>query len=55
MTMKKEDLIALAHLITIMKDSLDELEKAQKMKDNQRVIESKKEILNIQKKIDELL
>lgn len=53
--MKKEKIVVLAQLLTAMKDAALELEKAQRAEDNDRVMMIKKEILNFQKKVDELI
>ena len=53
--MKKEEVMILAQLLTAMKDSLDELDRAERTGDRDKVLMVKKEILNFQKKIDETL
>ena len=53
--MKKEEVVVLAQLLTAMKDSVNELEKAYRENNKDRILMTKKELLNFQKKIDELL
>lgn len=53
--MKKEEVMVLAQLMTAMKDSIGELEKAQNAGEIDKVMIIKKELLNFQKKIDEML
>lgn len=53
--MKKEDVAVIAHLLTGMKDAAEKLEEAQKEKDLEMVSKIKKEIMNFQRQIDELL
>lgn len=53
--MKKEDIIVIAQLLTAIKDSIEKLEEAQKKKDAEMLLSTKREILMFQKKIDELI
>ena len=53
--MEKEDVMLIAQLLTGIKDAIDHLEDAQKKKDLERLNAAKKEILNFQKQINELL
>ena len=53
--MKKEEITAVAQLLTGMKDLVVELEKSQKLKNVGSVNQTKKEILNLQKKIDKII
>ena len=53
--MKKEDVIVIAQLLSAMKDSVRELEEAQRRNDGEKILIVKKEILNFQKKIDEAI
>ena len=53
--MEKEDVVLLAQLIQTIKEATDELEKAQKKKDMEKLNAAKKEILELQKRVNELL
>lgn len=53
--MQKEEINLIAQLLTGIKDALDNLEKAQKKKDMEMMASAKKEILNFQEQIDNLL
>ncbi|MEK6855244.1 MAG: hypothetical protein AABX73_03400 [Nanoarchaeota archaeon] len=53
--MKKEEILILAQLLTAIKDSIVKLEEAQKQKDSEQMALAKKEILNFQRQIDEIL
>jgi len=53
--MGKEDLIVLAQLLSAMKDNLDDLESAERSGDGEKIAIVKKEILEFQRKVDELL
>ena len=53
--MQKEEINLIAQLLTGIKDALDNLEKACKKKDMEMMANAKKEILNFQKQIDNLL
>ena len=53
--MKKEDIIVVAQFLTGMKDSLTRLEQAQKNKDAESLNLIKREILNLQIQINNLL
>lgn len=53
--MKKEDVAVLAQLLDAIRENIEELEKAQKNKDSERVLAIKKEILNFQRKVGEIL
>lgn len=53
--MEKEDVLIIAQLLTGMKDAVDKLEDAQRRKDAEKLNLAKKEILNFQKQISELL
>ena len=53
--MKKEDITILAQLLTGIKDAIKTLEDAQKRKDSDQLATAKREILNFQKKISEML
>ena len=53
--MEKEDIIVIAQLLTSIKDAIDRLEEAQRNKDVERLNAAKKEILQFQKQISELL
>jgi hypothetical protein len=53
--MEKEDIVLIAQLLTGMKDAVEMLAEAQRMKDLEKLNTAKKEILNFQKQIDELL
>jgi len=53
--MKKEDIIVLAQLLSSMKDAIAKIEKAQKEGDSEQIEFGKKQILDFQKKIDEIL
>jgi hypothetical protein len=49
--MKKEDISAIAQLLSSLKDMVHSLEEAQKKKDISRTNDVKKEILELQKQI----
>ena len=53
--MKKEKITILAQLLTAIKDAADKLEEAEKEKDAVKLASAKREILNFQKKISEML
>ena len=53
--MEKEDVLLIAQLLTGMKDALEKLEEAHRRKDVEKLNLAKKEILNFQKQISELL
>jgi hypothetical protein len=57
--MKKEDRVAnvtvIAQLLSAIKDNIEELKKARKIKDGELMAGSKMEILSFQKKLEELL
>lgn len=55
MKMKKEDITVLAHALSAIKDAVIKLEEAQKKKDNEKILDAKKEILVLQGQIGELL
>jgi len=53
--MEKEEILLLAQLLTSVKDAINNLEKAQKKKDLDGIVNAKLEILNLQRQIDMLL
>jgi len=53
--MKKEDVVLLAQLIQTIKEATDKLEEYQKKKNVERFNAAKKEILELQKRVNELL
>ena len=53
--MEKETITMLAQILTSMKDSVTELDKAQKSKDAEKVVKVKSEIINLKNQIDKLL
>lgn len=53
--MKKEDLPAVAHLVSALNDSAQALESAYNKKDAEKLASLKKEILSLQEQIDNLL
>jgi len=53
--MKKEEINLIAQLLTSMKDALDKLEEAEKKQDTEKMVFVKKEILNLQQQIAELI
>jgi len=53
--MRKEDVLLIAQLLTGMKDATDKLEDAQRRKDIEKLNLAKKEILNFQKQVNELI
>lgn len=53
--MKKEDIQVLAQLLEAIKENVDELEDAQKKRNSEKIIAIRKEIMNFQKKIEEML
>ena len=53
--MKKESIILLAQLLTMMRDSVKKLDDAEQKKDWEKVAMLKQEVLTLQIKIDELL
>jgi len=53
--MEKEEIMLVAQLLTGMKDAIEKLEEAKKKKDPELLNAAKKEILNFQKQINEIL
>jgi len=53
--MKKEDIAVLAHLLSAMKDAVSMLESAEKNNDLEKANLAKREILNLQKQLDQML
>jgi len=53
--MEKEDIMLIAQLLTGIKDAIYRLEKAKKKKDIEHFNAAKKEILNFQKQINDLI
>ncbi len=53
--MEKEDIMVIAQLLTSIKDAIDRLDEAQRNKDVEKLNAAKKEILQFQKQISELL
>ena len=53
--MKKEDIIVLAQLLSGMKDAIERLETSYKKKDMEGLASAKREILEMQNKINSLL
>ncbi|MEK6849979.1 MAG: hypothetical protein AABX85_00195 [Nanoarchaeota archaeon] len=53
--MEKEDITLIAQLLTGIKDAIDKLQDAQKKKDLEKLKAAKKEILNFQSQINELI
>ena len=53
--MKKEEIIAASQILNIMREGVETLEKAEKKKDLEKIKNVKSEILNLQKKIKEIL
>lgn len=53
--MKKEDAIAVSHLIDSMQDAVDNLENAHKKGDKDGFERAKKEILDIRRRVESLL
>lgn len=53
--MKKESITVLAQLLTGMKDAIIKIEKAKREGDSEQMGLGKKEILDFQKKIDEII
>jgi hypothetical protein len=53
--MEKEDVMLVAQLLTGIKDAIEKLENAQKKKNIEKFNAAKKEILNFQRQIDELI
>ncbi len=53
--MEKEDVMLIAQLLTGIKDAIEKLEDAQKTKNLEKFNSAKKEILNFQSQINELL
>jgi len=50
--MRKEDIALVAQLLSSMKDAVARLDEAQRKKDIQKTAMAKKEILNLQQKIN---
>ena len=53
--MKKSEIAIVAQLLSAIKDSVEKLEKSQKKKDAEGLAIAKQEILNFQRKIDEII
>ena len=53
--MKKENVALLAQLLTALRDAAEKLEKSYNEKDMETLARSKKEVLNLQAKIDRLI
>ena len=53
--MKKEEIAIVAQLLTGMKDSIEKLEEAKRKRDLEGFDEAKKELLNFQKQIDQII
>jgi hypothetical protein len=53
--MKKEEIAVLAQLLTAIKDAVEQMESAERERDAEKIASAKKEILNFQKKISEIL
>jgi hypothetical protein len=53
--MEKEEIIIIAQLLTGLKDAVDRLDEAHRRKDLEKLNAAKKEILNFQKQLGELL
>ncbi|MBU0466083.1 MAG: hypothetical protein KJ718_03495 [Nanoarchaeota archaeon] len=53
--MKKEQITVLAQLLTAIKDATEKLEQASREKDAVKMASAKREILNFQKKVSEML
>lgn len=53
--MKREEIIALAQLLTGIKDAIDKLEKAKKSRDMEMMANAKREILALQKEVEKRL
>ena len=53
--MEKEDITLIAQLLSGIKDAIAKLQDAQKRKDLEKLNAAKKEILNFQSQIDELI
>ncbi len=53
--MEKEDITLIAQLLTGIKDAIERLQEAEKKKDIERLNAAKKEILNFQTQINNLI
>lgn len=53
--MNKEAISVVAQLLSAMKDSVSELERAQKKKDLEKIKKAKSEIISLKKQIDEAI
>ena len=53
--MRKEDILVLTQLLNGIKDAILKLEISERKKDFSSIVEAKREILNFQKEIDEML
>jgi len=53
--MKKEDVAIVAQLLSSMKDSINELEKAQKRKDIEKMNSIKKEMIRLSEQIEKTI
>lgn len=52
---KKEEITSLSQLLSSMKDAIKKMEKAKRRNDSEQLALGKKEILDFQKKINEIL
>ena len=52
---KKEDVMLLAQLLHAMKEAVDKLEKFQKRKDTEGIMRAKRELLELQKRVNTLI
>ncbi len=53
--MKKEEISVLAQLLTAMRECVDKLEHAAKKKDSEETTVAKNELLNLQRRMKEML
>jgi len=53
--MQKEDIMALAHLLSSMKEAIDSLEESIKEKNMDRILVSKSEVLRLQEQMNKIL
>ena len=55
MIMKKEDITVLAQLLETIRDNVEELGRCKQKGDSEKILAIKKEIMKLQRKVEELL
>ncbi len=53
--MRKEEIVVLAHILTVMKEGAEKLERLEKERDLEQINNIKSEILGLQRKLKEML